>query len=163
LVAGFVGIAAAPPLAALEAIALPPVDALRVSKSERRLDLLSQGRVIQSFPIALGFNPTGRKIMEGDGRTPEGSYLIDARNPASHFHRALRISYPAVEDLARAAALGLDPGGEIMIHGLPNGRTRFGADHVVSDWTDGCIALTNEQMDLVWHSVALGTPIEIAP
>ena len=100
---------------------------------------------------------------QGDGRTPEGSYRLDWRNPDSRYHRSIHISYPAPEDRARARRLGVSPGGDIMIHGLPNGRGWIGAAHAGYDWTDGCIAVTNAEMDEIWALVDNGTPIEIRP
>jgi len=134
-----------------------------VVKSERRLLLLRDGRVLKSFPIALGRNPVGAKVQAGDGRTPEGRYVLDWRNPQSRFYRSLHISYPGPADRDRARRLGVAPGGDIMIHGLPRGREAIGAEHARWDWTEGCIALTNAETDEVWRRVDDGTPIEIRP
>ena len=136
-------------------------DAVRVDKSDRRLDLMRDGAVIRSYRIALGGAPEGHKAREGDERTPEGAYLIDWRNPQSIAHLSLHISYPNPEDSARAAAAGVDPGGAIMIHGLPNGWGFLGALHLLWDWTDGCIAVTNAEMREIWSLGPDGTPIMI--
>ncbi len=138
-------------------------DLVLVLKGERRLLLLAGGEVMRSFKIALGRAPVGDKLREGDGRTPEGTYVIDGRNPQSRFYRSIHVSYPNEDDRARARRLGVAPGTDIMIHGLPNGREAVGADHAKWDWTEGCIAVTNAQMDEIWHAVADGTVIEIRP
>lgn len=131
-------------------------DEIRVDKSERRMQLLRDGRVIGSYRIALGDAPVGPKREQGDERTPEGRYRISFRNGASRFHLSLRVSYPDAADRARAHARGVDPGGDIMIHGgTPPGYGR--------DWTDGCIAVTNAQIEEIWRLVAVGTPIRIDP
>lgn len=139
------------------------VDAIRVEKSLRRLSLLDDGAVLRSYAIALGANPIGHKQEEGDARTPEGLYVIDYRNAESRFHRSLRISYPNDADRRAAAARGRPPGGDIVIHGLPDEWSWLGAFHQAVDWTDGCIAVTNEEMDELWSWVEEGTPIEILP
>ena len=149
--------------AAAEGLEAAKADKVLVLKSERRLLLLRQGETLKSYPIALGGQPVGHKRHEGDRRTPEGSYLIDWRNPDSRFHRSLHISYPDADDRAAAARAGVPPGGDIMIHGLPNGLGAVGVAHRLTDWTDGCIAVTNEEMDEIWNAVDDGTPIEIRP
>jgi len=113
--------------------------------------------------VSLGRNPRDHKVEEGDGRTPEGRYTLDWRNPNSRFYRAIHISYPNARDRARAAELGVDPGGSVMLHGLPNGLEDIGRSHVGKDWTDGCIAVTNQEMDEIWEKTPDGTPIEIIP
>ena len=145
--------------------ATPPteVDSILIEKAARRLTLMHAGSPVRSFSVSLGAQPQGHKEREGDERTPEGRYAIDARNPNSSFHLSLRISYPDAQDRARAAKAGVDPGGLIMIHGLPNGLGWFGPLHRLFDWTDGCIAVTNAEMDQIWQSVALGTPVVIEP
>lgn len=105
----------------------------------------------------------GRKTQEGDGRTPEGQYTIDSRNSRSHFHLALHVSYPASGDRAAAQLRGVAPGGDIMIHGLPNGLGWLDRLHLKRDWTDGCIAVTNSEMDDIWAHVTTGTEVEIFP
>ena len=134
-----------------------------VLKGERRLILLREATVLRSYRVALGRNPQGPKLADGDGRTPEGRYVLDWRNPRSRFHRSIHISYPGPEDLARARGRGLSPGGDIMIHGLPSRLGGFAAEHVQWDWTEGCIAVSNAEMDEIWDLVADGTVIEIRP
>ena len=146
-----------PPLAPPEAQA----DAILVDKSDRRLWLFRDGAVIAEYPVSLGGTPEGHKQREGDERTPAGDYVIDWRNPRSIAHLSLHISYPDAEDRARAAAAGVSPGGDIMIHGLPNGWGFLGVLHLAWDWTDGCIAVTNGQMREIWALVPDGTPITI--
>ena len=138
-------------------------DKVVVVKSERRLYLLRRGEVMRSYRVALGRQPRGTKLHEGDGRTPEGRYTLDARNPGSNFYRALRVSYPSRSDRERARALGQSAGGLVMIHGLPNERPKWGAEHWMFNWTNGCIAVTNREMDEIWDSVDVGVPIEIRP
>lgn len=133
-----------------------------VNKGRREMLLLRGESVLRSYRIALGRNPLGHKQHEGDGRTPEGHYVIDRRNPKSAYHLALHISYPNGADHDRARQLGLDPGGDIMIHGFPNGGAAP-PDHPEKDWTQGCIAVTDREMDEIWQLVADGTPIEILP
>jgi murein L,D-transpeptidase YafK len=138
-------------------------DRVVVDKSERRLSLLRDGKVIRSFRVALGRDPVGAKSREGDGRTPEGRYVLDWRNKQSRFYRSIHISYPNPADRRRARTGGVSPGGAIMIHGLPNGRGAIGAEHARWDWTDGCIAVTNAEMDEIWSRIDNGVPIEIRP
>lgn len=138
-------------------------DSLVVYKKERTLTLFYRGVPVRSYFIALGGKPVGDKERAGDQRTPEGLYSIEAHNPASKFHLALRISYPNAVNRARAAALGVDPGGDIMIHGLPKESSEVGRDHRQDDWTNGCVALTNQEIEEVWRVVPDGTPIEIKP
>jgi murein L,D-transpeptidase YafK len=133
-------------------------DRIVVEKSARRLTLYAHGQPLKSYPISLGANPSGAKRREGDNKTPEGLYTIDAKNAASRFHKALHVSYPSPLDRARAAT-----GGDIMIHGLPNGLGFLGRAQRLRDWTAGCIALTNRELDEVWRAVPAGTPIEIRP
>jgi murein L,D-transpeptidase YafK len=125
--------------------------------------LMANGQVIKTYQIALGRNPVGPKEIEGDRKTPEGTYVIDFRNPESSYHRALHISYPGPEDLRRSGERGVPPGGDIMIHGLGKGAEWAGADHRYFDWTKGCIAVTNEEIEEIWRVVPDGTPIEIRP
>ena len=140
-------------------------DTIWVRKSERVLHLLKDYRIVRSYPIALGKNPTGHKLTSGDSRTPEGLYLVDWRNPDSRFHLSLHISYPNRNDLQRARRVNLNPGGGIMIHGYPDADSerRWRRRETRSDWTDGCIALGNRDMREVWTLVADGTPILIDP
>ncbi|MDX8531062.1 L,D-transpeptidase family protein [Mesorhizobium sp. VK25A] len=137
------------------------IDLVRVEKSRRQLQLISGDKVLRSYSIALGGRPVGHKRQEGDERTPEGRYVLDWRNPNSVAHRSIHISYPNVDDTAAAKARGVDPGGFIMIHGQPNGFGWLGRLLQMVDWTDGCIAVTNADMDEIWTMVADGTPIEI--
>ncbi len=139
------------------------VDRIVIEKALRKLTLLNGERPVRSYQVALGAKPEGHKRREGDQRTPEGTYSIDARNPNSDFFLSLRISYPNEQDLARAKSRGQDPGGQIMIHGLRNGRGWIGSSHQRNDWTDGCVAVTNSEMLEIWRMVDLGTPVEIKP
>jgi murein L,D-transpeptidase YafK len=134
------------------------VDRVVVNKGRREMLLLSGDSVVRSYRIALGREPAGHKEREGDGRTPVGRYTIDRRNRQSKYHLALHISYPNAADLERARARGEEPGGDIMIHGV-----KPGAAHPESDWTQGCIAVTDAEMDDIWELVPDGTPIEIHP
>src|SRR5262249_20363394 len=113
--------------------------------------------ILRAYRVSLGREPQGHKQREGDGRTPEGSYVIDRRNPQSRYHLSLHISYPNGEDRTRAQELGVEPRGDIMIHGLKDGERRQ------DDWTQGCIAVTDEEMDEIWALVPDGTPIAINP
>ena len=148
---------------AAEAARPAKADRVVVVKGERRLYLLRDGLVLKSFRVALGRQPRGTKLYEGDGRTPEGRYLLDGRNADSRFYRAIHVSYPGRADRTRAQALGETAGGAIMVHGLPNERPGWGEEHWMYNWTNGCIAVTNREMDEIWDSVELGTPIEIRP
>lgn len=139
------------------------VDGVVVYKQERKLLLLSQGKEVRSYKIALGSEAVGPKTRQGDHRTPEGIYVLDARNPNSHFYKAFHISYPNSKDIAAAKKLGVSPGGNIMLHGLGKEYAWVGKAHVLHDWTDGCVAVTNEEMDEMWKMVRIGTPIEIKP
>lgn len=132
-------------------------------KRERRMQLLRAGEVLREYKIALGGNPIGPKRARGDRRTPEGRYVLDWRNQDSAYHRALHISYPNDEDARRAAEMGVNPGSGIMIHGLPNGEGWIGEAHRGMDWTLGCIAVTDQEMDEIWELVDDCTPIEIRP
>lgn len=154
-------------VAALEAkvfaVRMEPADKVLIQKQARRLTLLAKGEEIKSYPIALGRNPVGPKVAAGDNKTPEGFYFIDARNGNSGFHLSLHISYPNEQDKIRARELGVCPGGDIMIHGLKNGFSQVGASHVQDDWTEGCIAVTNREMEEIYRLVPNGTLVEIRP
>jgi len=139
------------------------VDLLVVDKSRSKLYLKQGGKLVKEYRVALGANPTGHKQQVGDERTPEGRYRIDYRLENSAFHRALHISYPNERDIRRARARGVDPGGQIMIHGQKNGYGWVGWVTQWFDWTDGCIAVTNREMDEIWGLVEVGTPIDILP
>lgn len=138
-------------------------DRVVVLKKERTLQLVSRGKVVKTYKIALGGDPVGPKTRQGDHKTPEGTYVLDFRNAHSQFHMAIHISYPSDRDRAAARAKGASPGGDVFVHGLPNGFGYVGAAHRLKDWTDGCIAVTNEEIDQIWAAVADGTPIEIRP
>ncbi|KIH75678.1 L,D-transpeptidase catalytic domain [Geoalkalibacter ferrihydriticus] len=138
-------------------------DLVIVEKSQRKLHLVSNGHVFRSYDIALGANPVGHKLYKGDGRTPEGRYYLDWRNPQSRFHKSMHISYPNERDRERAQRLGRSPGGHIMIHGIPNRYRRAPELFEGLDWTEGCIAVRNEDMEEIWQLVADHTPIEIYP
>ena len=149
--------------AAFPAFALERADLVWVDKSERRLDLIRAGKVLRSYSIALGNAPVGQKSREGDERTPEGRYILDWRNPGSIAHKSIHISYPNAAQVEAAKAAGVEPGGNIMIHGQPNGFGWWGWLLQMVDWTDGCIAVTDSDMDEIWAMVPDGTPIEIEP
>jgi murein L,D-transpeptidase YafK len=134
-----------------------------VLKAPRRLLLLRGARVLRDYEVSLGTNPLGPKRHHLDGRTPEGRYAIEGRLAHSRFHRALRISYPNAADRAFARGAGVAPGGDVMIHGLPNGERWVGEVHRAYDWTNGCIAVTDDEMNEIWELVDDGTPIEILP
>ncbi|MGH7678294.1 MAG: L,D-transpeptidase family protein [Gemmatimonadaceae bacterium] len=138
-------------------------DSLVLDKSERVLKLYEQGQLVLTYAVALGTNPVGPKVRRGDGRTPEGLYYISGRNPQSKYHLALRISYPNTTDRARASRRGVSPGGDIMIHGLPRTVATIGALHRQQDWTEGCIAVTNEEIEEMWRNVADNARILIKP
>jgi murein L,D-transpeptidase YafK len=139
------------------------VDLVRVDKSERRMELVSENQVLRTYAIALGANPVGHKQQEGDERTPEGRYTLDWRNPNSAFTRSIHISYPNETDKVRARKAGVSPGGMIMIHGQSKGFGWWAWLFQLFDWTNGCIAVTDEEMNEIWDMVADGTPIEITP
>jgi L,D-peptidoglycan transpeptidase YkuD (ErfK/YbiS/YcfS/YnhG family) len=138
-------------------------DKVLIEKIERRLTLLSKGEVIKTYKIALGGNPVGPKERQGDNKTPEGTYIIDSRNRDSGYHLSLHISYPNEKDKMRAKQLGVSPGGDIMIHGIKNGLSWVGASHAEVDWTKGCIAVTDEEMEEIYKLVPNGTIVEIRP
>ena len=138
-------------------------DRVLVLKKERTLELLGGGKLIKSYKVALGGDPLGPKVRLGDHKTPEGVYVLDSRNAHSQYRRALHISYPNARDRAAARAKGFSPVGDVFVHGLPNGYGWIGASHRARDWTDGCIAVTNEEIEEIWKAVPDGTPIEIRP
>ena len=143
--------------------AISSVERVVVYKSRHVMQLLKGNEVIRSYHVALGRNPLGRKSMAGDCRTPEGTYFIDRHNKESRFYKSLHISYPNNLDLARAKTRGVSPGGSIMIHGLPRGFEDLGDLHFRRNWTKGCIAVNNAEIDEIWKLVADGTPITINP
>jgi len=138
-------------------------DRVVVLKKERTLQLLSQGKVIKTYKVALGGDPVGPKTRQGDHKTPEGVYVLDSRNAHSQFYKSIHISYPNPSDRAAARRGGVFAGGDVFVHGLPNGYGWIGSAHRARDWTDGCIAVTNEEIDEIWQAVPDGTPIEIRP
>jgi murein L,D-transpeptidase YafK len=143
--------------------AVTKADRIIVHKSARVMELMHANQVIKKYKIALGGSPVGPKQRLGDHRTPEGSYVIDRRNEHSKFHRSLHISYPNAADREHARELGVPPGGDIFIHGLPNGYGWIGAGHRARDWTDGCIAVTDKEIEEIWTLVDNGTQVEIKP
>lgn len=145
--------------------AAPPQKAnfVSVHKAARQLFLYDGKVLLAKFPIVLGGAPVGHKEREGDHKTPEGWYVLDYKNPNSRYHRSIHVSYPNSRDKNRAKTLGVAPGGDIMIHGQPNG-SKYAADELQRyDWTDGCIAVTNEQMDQIWAMIDVPVPIQIVP
>jgi murein L,D-transpeptidase YafK len=156
-------LALAIPLIAQQTPPKQEADSILILKNDHVLELLQGGKVIRTYKVALGRGGLAPKEREGDGRTPEGHYIIDGRTAESHYHKALHVSYPNAEDRKRAAKLGVAPGGAIMIHGLPNGMGSIGAAHRLYDWTLGCIAVTDEEIDEIWDLVPVGTPVEIRP
>ncbi len=154
-----VGSGAPPPMVAADSLA----DRVIVDKAARQLMLMRGDEEIASYHISLGAAPAGHKSREGDERTPEGDYVIDWRNANSIAHLSLHISYPNAADRAAALERGQDPGGNIMIHGLLNGWGWLGRAHLMWDWTNGCIAVTNAEMREIWAHVPNGTPITILP
>ncbi len=140
-----------------------PVDKVLIEKSDRRLTLISKDETIMSYKIALGGNPVGPKEKKGDKKTPEGFYTIESRNRHSDYHLSLRISYPNEDDKKRAKKMGVSPGGDIMIHGIKNGLSWVGGFHTAMDWTEGCIAVTNREMEEIARLVPNGTLVEIRP
>jgi murein L,D-transpeptidase YafK len=138
-------------------------DQVIVVKSQRTLTLLSHGKVLRTYKISLGGSPIGPKEQQGDHRTPEGHYILDRRNPKSRFYKSIHISYPNDQDKRKASQRGVSACGDIMVHGLPNGLGWLGVTHRAQDWTDGCIAVTDEEMDEIWKLVPDGTPLVIRP
>ena len=138
-------------------------DRMVIVKSTRTMTLMNNGKVLKTYKVALSAHPIGGKERVGDDKTPEGLYTVDWKNAQSKFHLALHVSYPNSADKERARKLGVNPGGEIEIHGLGAGFGWLGSLHRQTDWTAGCIAVTNEEIDEIWKLVAVGTPIEIKP
>lgn len=133
-----------------------PVTHIVVEKRRRRMSLMHDDRVLRRYDISLGFDPRGHKRFEGDGRTPEGRYVINRKNPESKFHRSLGISYPNTDDLAYARKRGRHPGGDIFVHGGP-----LASSPKQSDWTNGCISISDRDVEEMFRYVPVGTPIEI--
>lgn len=147
----------------LRSLPQPKVDLIHIEKQKRRMTVFFDNKKSKSYRIALGFSPLGPKEIEGDGKTPEGIYTITYKNPQSQFHRSLKLSYPAPQDWQRANRLGRNPGSNIMIHGLGERFNRAGKWHVLKDWTLGCIAVTNEEMDEIYRLADVGTKVKISP
>jgi murein L,D-transpeptidase YafK len=139
------------------------IDKLVVNKAKRQLIAYANGRIVATYTVALGKCPTGKKQVEGDHKTPEGSYTIYAKNPNSAYHKNLGISYPNADDIAAAKQVSQPTGEDIKIHGMNNTRPFLGRLHKIVDWTNGCIALTNEEMDALYAHTPVGTPIIINP
>ncbi|HRO41303.1 MAG TPA: L,D-transpeptidase family protein [Flavipsychrobacter sp.] len=139
------------------------VDSIVVIKHERTLCVFQNKMLLKTYRIALGRQPIGHKQYEGDKRTPEGLYHINAKNANSGYHKNLGISYPSNRDRLAAKRLGKSPGGDVKIHGLPNGQGYIGKAHLLKDWTYGCIAVTDEEVDELYKHVDVGTPINILP
>lgn len=138
-------------------------DKILIEKGLRRLTLFRQGKPLKTYQVALGRNPQGKKTEEGDCRTPEGTYTIDRRKQHSKYCRALHISYPSPSDVAQAKARGVSPGDDVMIHGLPNALSFVGKLHLIRDWTLGCVAVTNPEIEEIWRVVPDGVVVEIVP
>ena len=147
----------------IQAGEFPLADLVVIEKGERKLHLLQDGKIFKTFRIALGIRPVGDKEKEGDFKTPEGRYILDAKNPNSEFFLSIHISYPDAHDRREAAEQGVDPGGAIMIHGQPNIPTRSETYYRTQDWTNGCIAVSNSDMIDIWLMTGDNTPIEIRP
>lgn len=139
------------------------VDYILVNKTEKKMYLLSNGYKVKEYNVVFGGNPIGHKEQEGDEKTPEGQYILDYKKVDSSFYKAIHISYPNDADVSNAKAKGINPGGAIMIHGQKNGLGRLSWLTQRVNWTNGCIAVTNMEMDEIWGIVKIGTPIEILP
>lgn len=150
-------------LTAPSAVAIEKAESVLVVKKDRRLYLLREGEAYASFSATFGTNPKGHKQQEGDGRTPEGKYVLDYKNENSGYHLSIHVSYPDANDKAAAKKLGVSPGGNIMIHGQKAGWGWLGSFSRFVNWTDGCIALSDKDMSTVWEAIEPGTPIEIRP
>jgi murein L,D-transpeptidase YafK len=139
------------------------VDRIVIEKKKRTLALMAGAKILKTYKVALGGQPVGAKDRQGDHKTPEGIYSVDAKNPNSQFYKALHISYPNQIDRANARKLGVHPGGDVEIHGLGAKWGWIGAKHLLTDWTDGCIAVTNEEINEIFPQIKVGTPVEIRP
>jgi len=147
----------------LHASELPTADKVLIEKTERKLHLFRNGIAFKTFDISLGLQPVGGKNQEGDFRTPEGKYMLDAKNPNSKYFLSIRVSYPNAQDRQEAQQRGVSPGGAIMIHGQPNVPNWPETYYKTQDWTDGCIAVSNSDMLAIWSMTNENTPIEIRP
>ncbi|MGD8558638.1 MAG: L,D-transpeptidase family protein [Gammaproteobacteria bacterium] len=145
------------------ALAIQKADFVLVVKSKEKLFLIKEDKIIKAYNVVFGANPKGHKQQEGDERTPEGRYILDFKKSDSAFYKAIRISYPNEQDREHAARKGVDPGGQIMIHGQKNGYGWMAPVMQTVNWTDGCIAVTNREMEEIWQAVDVGTPIVIKP
>ena len=148
-------------LLTFKALTYNDINFIIVNKGERTLSILNDGEVLKKFSISLGFEPTGKKVKKGDGKTPEGLYFIEKKLNNSSFYLALQISYPNPWDIRRALKLDYHPGGQIMIHGLPNKGYDNKFHNKFFDWTEGCIALSNKEILYIWEKTKIGTPILI--
>jgi murein L,D-transpeptidase YafK len=138
-------------------------DSIVVEKAKRTLTLYQLGIPVRTYKVALGKQPVGDKVKIGDNRTPEGVFFIDFKKPESKYYKSLHISYPDAAHAARASKLGVAPGGDIMIHGLPSEFAKLGQEHRTFDWTEGCIAVTNAEIDEIWRAIPMGATIQIKP
>ncbi len=139
------------------------IDQIKIIKSERKLFTYSKGKLLKTYKISLGKNPIGQKLKEGDGKTPEGYYEVIAKNPKSAYHLSLKISYPNSKQIEEAKKVSINPGGDIMIHGIRNGLGFIGKYHSLIDWTQGCIAVSNREIEEIYNSTSVGTKVEILP
>ncbi len=139
------------------------IDQIKIIKSERKLFTYSKGKLLKTYKISLGKNPIGQKLKEGDGKTPEGYYEVIAKNPKSAYHLSLKISYPNSKQIEEAKKVSINPGGDIMIHGIKNGLGFIGKYHSLVDWTQGCIAVSNREIEEIYNSTSVGTKVEILP
>ncbi len=146
-----------------DARTLLPVHKIIIHKKDRKMQVYHQNKLIQVYKVALGFSPKGHKFQAGDGKTPEGKYNISAKNPNSRYFLSLKISYPNNQDKVKAYQGGVSPGGDIMIHGIGKQNGWLGQLHTKSDWTLGCVALTNEEITELYHATSVGTVVEILP
>lgn len=142
---------------------LPNIDFILIEKTKRKLSVYHQGQLIKTYKVSLGFSPRGHKEREGDGKTPEGMYTISAKNPKSQFHLALKISYPNKVDIMNAQKQGYSPGGNILIHGVSKHFSWLGKLHVIKDWTLGCVAVTNNEIEEIYAATPIGSRVEIKP
>jgi murein L,D-transpeptidase YafK len=139
------------------------VDRIVIEKGKRTLTLMDGAKIVKTYRVALGGQPVGAKDRQGDHKTPEGIYAVDAKKANSQFYKALHLSYPNQADRANARKLGISPGGDVEIHGLGAKWGWIGEKHRLTDWTDGCVAVTNEEIDEIYPQVRVGTPVEIRP
>jgi murein L,D-transpeptidase YafK len=150
-------------LISIIAFSYSTIDFIHVQKNKRLMHVFFQKKLIKTYKISLGFNPKGHKIQEGDGKTPEGSYVICSKNPKSSYFLSLKISYPNKKDILHAKQKGVSAGGDIMIHGLGKYFGWLGRYHIKKDWTLGCIAVTNEEIKEIYDQILVGTKIQIDP